>query len=128
MKNDRKIRLLVADDHPVVREGLRSLVNQQDDMKVVAEAATGREAIEQFLQYKPDIALIDLRMAEMSGIEAIVAIREQTPSAQTILISTYSGDEDVYQSLRASAKAYLLKDAPREELLGCIRAVHKGQT
>ncbi len=128
MKNDRKIRVLVADDHPVVREGLCSLVNRQDDMKVVAEAGTGREAFEQFLRHKPDVALIDLRMPEMSGTEAIAAIREQIPAAQAVVITTYSGDEDVYQSLRAGAKAYLLKDAPRDELLSCIRAVHEGRT
>ena len=128
MKNHRIIRVLVADDHPVVLEGLCSLIARADDMKVVATAASGREAFEQFLRHKPDVALIDLRMPEMSGIDAIAAIRGRIPSAQAIVLTTYTGEEDVYQSLRAGAKGYLLKDAPREDLLGCIRAVHEGRT
>ena len=118
----------VADDHPIVREGLCSLISRQDDMEVVSEASTGREAFEQFLRHKPGVALIDLRMPEMTGIEVITAILQKVPDAQTIVITTYSGDEDVYQSFRAGAKAYLLKDSPREELLSCIRTVHEGKT
>lgn len=97
-------------------------------MKVVAEAATGREAVDLSVRQKPDIALIDLRMPEMDGIQAIAAIREKAPEVRTVVVSTFGGDEDIYRALRAGAKAYLLKDAPREELLSCIRAVAQGDT
>jgi len=122
------IRILVADDHPVVREGLVALVSRQPDMVVVAEAADGRELVEKFLQYRPDVALVDLRMPEMDGADALAAIRERAPAARAIVLTTYDDDEDIQRSLRAGAKAYLLKDAPREELLACIKAVHEGLT
>lgn len=128
MKNERTIRVLIADDHPIVREGLRTLVSRQADMKIVAEAATGREAVEQCVRHKPDVALIDLRMPELSGVEAIGAIRARVPGVRAIVLTTYDGNEDIYRSLRAGARAYLLKDAPREELLSCIRMVHEGKT
>lgn len=129
MKNKfQRIRVLIADDHPVVREGLAALINRRPDMEVVAEASNGREALEQFLQQLPDVALIDLRMPGMDGVEAIQAIRKQVPMAHIIVLTTYDGDEDIYQGLRAGAKAYLLKDVSREELLECIRAVHEGAT
>jgi two-component system NarL family response regulator len=128
MRQKRAIRVLIADDHPIVREGLRTLVSRQPDMKIVAEAATGREAVEQCVRHEPDVALIDLRMPELSGMEAIGAIRARVPSVRPIVLTTYHGDEDIYRSLRAGAKAYLLKDAPREELMSCIRAVHQGKT
>ncbi|HET6961537.1 MAG TPA: response regulator transcription factor [Terriglobia bacterium] len=128
MKNERTIRVLIADDHPIVREGLRTLISRQADMEIVAEAAAGNEAVEQCVRHKPDVALIDLRMPELNGVEAIGAIRARVPSVRAIVLTTYDGNEDVYRSLRAGAKAYLLKDAPREELLGCIRTVHEGKT
>ena len=119
---------MVADDHPVVREGLVALVSRQPDMVVVAEAADGRELVEKFLEYRPDVALIDLRMPEMDGADALAAIRERAPAARAIVLTTYDDDEDIQRSLRAGAKAYMLKDAPREELLACIKAVHEGRT
>jgi DNA-binding NarL/FixJ family response regulator len=122
------IRVLIADDHPVVREGLAAMINRRPDMTVVAEARNGREAVGLFRQHRPDVALIDLRMPEMDGVSAILAIREQFPPAQTIILTTYDGDEDIYRGLQAGAKAYLLKDASREELFECIRAVHEGRT
>lgn len=128
MKKQHTIRIVIADDHPVVREGLRSLVSRLPDMRIVAEASTGREAVALCLRHKPDIALVDLRMPEMSGVEAISALRERAPAVRAIVLTTFDGDEDVYRSLCAGAKAYLLKDAPREELLACIRAVHEGKT
>jgi two-component system, NarL family, response regulator len=128
MKNKPAIRVLIADDHPIVREGLRTLVSRQTDMKVVAEAATGHEAVAECVRHKPDVALIDLRMPELSGMEAISAIRARVPSVRSIVLTTYDGNEDIYRSLRAGAKAYLLKDARREELLSCIRTVHEGKT
>jgi DNA-binding NarL/FixJ family response regulator len=109
MRQKRAIRVLIADDHPIVREGLRTLVSRQPDMKIVAEAATGRQAVEQCVRHKPDVALIDLRMPELSGMEAIGAIRERVPSVRPIVLTTYHGDEDIYRSLRAGAKAYLLR-------------------
>ncbi len=126
-KTDR-VRILIADDHPVVREGLVALINRQPDLVVVAEASNGREAVEQFLRHRPDVALLDLRMPEMDGVDAIAAIRQKIPTARLIILTTFDEDEDIYQGLRAGAKAYLLKDAPRDDLLKCVRAVHQGQT
>ena len=123
----KQIRAVIADDHPVVREGLGALVNSQQDMNVVGEAANGKQAVQQFLLHCPDILLLDLRMPEMSGIEAIHAILEQAPNAKIIVLSTYNTDEDIYQALKAGAKAYLLKDSPREQLLESIRSVHSGR-
>jgi two-component system NarL family response regulator len=122
-----QIRVVIADDHPVVREGLEALVNSQQDMNVVGEAANGKQAVQQFLLQCPDILLLDLRMPEMSGIEAIHAILEKAPKAKIIVLSTYNTDEDIYQALKAGAKAYLLKDSPREQLLESIRSVHSGR-
>jgi two-component system NarL family response regulator len=121
-----QIRAVIADDHPVVREGLRALVNSQQDMKVVGEAANGQQAVEQFLLHRPDILLLDLRMPEINAIEAMHAILEKAPEARIIVLSTYNLDEDIYRSLKAGAKAYLLKDSPREQLLESIRSVHAG--
>jgi len=122
------LRVLIADDHLVVREGLAALINRSPDMAVVAEASTGREAVEQFLLHCPDVALLDLRMPEMDGVEVIAAIREQVPTARLVVLTTYADEEDIHRSLRAGARGYLLKDAPRDELLDCVRAVHDGQT
>jgi two-component system, NarL family, response regulator len=122
------IRVLIADDHPVVREGLVALIDRRPDMTVVAEASDGRQAVAAFLQHRPDVALMDLRMPEMDGADAIAAIRERVPAARLIVLTTYDDDEDIQRSLRAGAKAYMLKDAPRDELLACIKAVHEGRT
>jgi len=124
--SSKQIRAVIADDHPIVREGLRALVSSQQDMEVVGEAANGRQAVEQFLLHRPDILLVDLRMPEMNAIEAMHAILEKAPEARIIVLSTYNLDEDIYQSLKAGAKAYLLKDSPREQLLESIRSVHAG--
>ena len=124
----KQIRILVADDHPLIREGVRTFISRAPDMKVVAEAADGREAVDQCMRQKPDVALIDLRMPELDGIRTIAAIREKAPEVRTIILTTFSGDDDIYRALRSGAKAYLLKDAPGEELLSCIRAVALGNT
>lgn len=121
-----EIRVIIADDHPVVREGLAALIKSQPDMKVVSEAANGKQAVQQFALHRPDVLLLDLRMPEMDGIEATRAILKTVPRARVIVISTYRGDEDVYQALKVGAKAYLLKDSSRIELLNCIRSVHEG--
>ena len=128
MQKTSPIRILIADDHPVVREGLAALLNRRPDMDVVAEASNGREAVAEFLLQRPDVALMDLRMPEMDGADAIVAIRGKAPAARVIVLTTYDDDEDIQRALRAGAKAYLLKDAPRDELLACIHAVHEGRT
>jgi DNA-binding NarL/FixJ family response regulator len=123
----KPIRIIVADDHPVVREGISALVKSQKDMRVVSEAANGRQAVQQFFLHRPDVLLLDLRMPEMNGIEAIHAIMEKEPKAKIIVLSTYDGDEDIYRALEAGAKAYLLKGSPREQLMESIRAVYSGQ-
>lgn len=128
MRRTGPIRILVADDHPVVREGVISLLSRFSDVKVVAEVGTGREAIKEYFRTRPDITLMDLRLPEMAGTEAIAAIRGRDPEARIIILSTFSNQEDVYSSICAGAKGYLLKDAPVEELLRCIRAVHAGET
>ena len=128
MASTKPIRVLIADDHPVVREGLRALVARRPDMDVVAEAATGREAVDGFFRHRPDVALIDLRMPDLDGVDALAAIRQREPSARVVVLTSFGGDEDVYRALRAGAKAYLMKYAPREDLIACIRAVHAGES
>jgi len=123
-----RIRILIADDHPIVREGLAAIISLRPDMTVVAQAADGRDAVEAFRKHRPDLALLDLRMPLLDGVGAIAAIRAEFPNARLILLTTYDGDEDIYRALRAGAKAYLLKDSPREDLLRCIREVHEGRT
>ena len=121
------IRVLVVDDHFVVRMGLRAVIEAEADMAVVAEAAGGESAVQLFREHRPDVTLMDLRMPLMSGVEATRAIREDSPDARVIVLTTYDGDEDIFRALNAGARAYLLKDVSREELLDVIRGVHVGQ-
>ena len=121
------IRILAADDHAIVREGIANLIETQSDMQLVAEAGDGREAVEQFRKHHPDITLMDLQMPRMSGIDAIHAIRGECHDARIIVLTTYSGDVQVKRALQAGAQGYLLKDSLRKELLDTIRAVHAGQ-
>jgi DNA-binding NarL/FixJ family response regulator len=123
----RRIRILMADDHLVVRMGLRSMIDSQEDMVVVGEAANGRETINLFRKLWPDIVLMDLRMPDLGGVDATIAICRESPGAHVIVLTTYDGDENIYRALQAGARAYLLKDIPREEFLADIRAVHNGQ-
>ena len=121
------IRILTVDDHRLIRQGIAGLVAVESDMRVVAEAANGREALQQFRAYRPDITLMDLQMPEMNGLDAISAIRGEYPEARIIVLTTYSGDVQALRALRAGARAYLLKDALEKELLDAIRAVHAGR-
>jgi two-component system NarL family response regulator len=127
MDEGNSIRILVADDNFLVRLGLGAVLNAQSGMTVVAEAGNGRQAVELFRQHTPDIVLMDLRMPLMTGVEATKAIRSEYPGARIIVLTTYDGDEDIYRALQAGARAYLLKDVLREDLLAAIRAVHAGQ-
>ncbi len=127
MSQPKPIHVLVVDDHPVVRQGLVAMLEEVPDILVVGQVGNGREAIAVFRQQQPDVTLMDLRMPEMDGVAAITAICAEFPAARIIVLTTYDGDEDIYQGLRAGAKGYLLKDAEPEELLSAIRAVYKGQ-
>jgi two-component system NarL family response regulator len=128
VKEAQTIRILIADDHPVVREGLAALINRRPDMRVVAEASDGAEAVEKFFLHSPDLALIDLRMPRMDGVEVMRAIRERAPDARLIVLTTFDGDEGISRALQAGARGYLLKEVSREELFECIRAVYAGNT
>ena len=121
------IRILVADDHPVVREGVEALVRRQTDMRIVAQAANGREAIQQFRAEHPDVTLMDLQMPEMNGLDALIALRGEFPEAHIIVLTTYAGDAQVLRAIKAGASGYLLKNALHKELLDTIRAVHAGK-
>lgn len=128
MTDDRNpIRILCVDDHALVREGIASLLGSQTDMQVVAEAGSGLEAIEEFRKHRPDVTLMDLRMPEMSGIDAMAAILHNYPDARFIILTTYSGDVEIVRALRAGAQSYLLKGHLRKELFDTIRAVHQGR-
>jgi len=121
------IRVLAVDDHSIVRDGIARLVGTQTDMELVAEASDGAEAVEQFRKHHPDITLMDLQMPKMSGIDAITAIRAESPEARIIVLTTYAGDVQVMRALKAGAQGYLLKGLLRKELLETIRAVYGGQ-
>jgi DNA-binding NarL/FixJ family response regulator len=122
-----RIRILVAEDHLVARVGVTTIVNMQPDMCVVAEASNGQQAVELYRLHVPDVALLDLRMPGMSGVDAALAIRRDFPNARMIALTTYGGDEDIRRALAAGVQAYLTKDVLHDELLKAIRAVHAGQ-
>jgi len=122
------IRVLIVEDHNVVRQGLVALLNVAGGLEVVGEAADGVEAITQFRKLQPDITLVDLRLPRMSGVDVIERIRMETPQARFIVLTTYDGDEDIYRALKAGARAYLLKGMTSEELISTIHAVHAGKS
>src|SRR5438093_11016246 len=122
------IRVLVAEDHTVVRDGLVAIIKQEADMDVVAETGDGQQAAELWKKHRPDITLMDLRMPGLDGVNAIYQIRAAEPNARIIVLTTYDGDEDIYRGMRAAAKLYLLNDASREELFQFIRVVHAART
>ncbi len=127
MKKDGKIRILIADDHYIVRMGLIALVNTEPDMEVVAEAADGEQALELFEKHHPDLALMDLRMPIKSGVQATIAIRDRHASARILMLTAFDGDEDIHKALQAGASGYVLKSSSGEKLLPALRAVAAGQ-
>jgi len=127
MNRDDRIRILSVDDHPMLREGIAAVLAGEDDMVLVAEASNGREAVEQFRAYRPDVTLMDVQMPEVGGIDAILKIREEFPDARIIVLTTYSGDAQAARAFRAGAAGYLLKNMVRKELIDTIRLVHTGK-
>jgi DNA-binding NarL/FixJ family response regulator len=121
------IGVLSVDDHALLREGIAALINAESDMKLIAEATNGQEAIEKFRLHRPDVTLMDLQMPTLNGIEAIIGIRSEFPNARIIVLTTYAGDVQVLRALKAGARGYILKGHVRRELLDSIRAVHAGQ-
>jgi two-component system NarL family response regulator len=122
------IRILIAEDHTVVRDGLVAIVRQEKDLEVVAETGNGRQAVELWKKHRLDVTLMDLRIPDLDGVSAIYEIRAADPKARIIVLTTFDGDEDIYRGMRAGAKSYLLKDVRREELFQCIREVYAGKT
>jgi len=121
------VRILAVDDHPLLREGIAALIANEPDMELVAEASNGREAIEQFRKVRPDVTLMDVQMPDMSGIDALIAIRAEEPKAKIVVLTTYGGDALAMRAIKAGAQAYVLKGLVRKELLETIRAVNRGQ-
>ena len=121
------IRLLIVDDHPAFRAGLVALLADQKDLRVVAQCGDGRDALELFRRERPDVVLMDLRLPGLSGVEAILAIRQEFPDARVIVLTTYDSDEDIFRAIQSGAKSYLMKDMSKAEIVGAIRAVHAGQ-
>ena len=127
MSDQPRIRVFSVDDHPLLREGIAAIINNQPDMQMVAQAATGSEAIQMFRQYQPDVSLVDLRLPDMSGIDVLIAIRSEFPEARAVMLTTFEGDVDIRRALEAGARGYMLKNMPPKELVEVIRQVHKGK-
>lgn len=121
------IRVLIVDDHSIVRQGLAAIIENEPDMTVAGQAGNGQDAIDQYQQLQPDVTLMDLRMPQLNGVDATIAICANFAHARIMVLTTYDGDEDIYRGLRAGAKGYLLKDAEPEALLNAIRIIHSGQ-
>jgi DNA-binding NarL/FixJ family response regulator len=127
MTNANCIRILSVDDHPLVREGVASIINSQSDMSLVGTASDGRKGIESFRALRPDVALMDLRLPDLSGLDVMIAIRSEFPDARVIVLTTFEGDVDVQRALKAGARGYLLKSMPPQQMLDMIRQVHAGK-
>jgi two-component system NarL family response regulator len=125
--SDARVRLLVLDDHEVVRDGIVSMIDDEPDLRVVAQARTAEEALPLYVEHRPDVALVDLRLPGSSGAEFIAAARREHPEGRFVVLTTYDSDEDIYQAFKAGAQAYVLKDSFRAEIMAAIRAVHAGQ-
>jgi len=127
MSDQARIRVLSVDDHPLLREGIAAIVNNQSDMLLVAEAASGSEAIQKFREHQPDVTLMDLRLPDMSGIDTMIAIRTEFSDARIIMLTTFEGDVEVQRALQAGARGYMLKSMPPKDLVEVIRNVHAGK-
>jgi len=127
MTNGNGIRVFSVDDHPLVREGIATIINSQPDMSLVGAACSGREGIESFRELKPDVTLLDLRLPDLSGLDVMIAIRSESPQARVIMLTTFEGDVDVQRALKAGARGYLLKSMPPAQMLTMIRQVHAGK-
>jgi DNA-binding NarL/FixJ family response regulator len=127
MSETKSIRILSVDDHPLLREGIAAVINSQQDMRVIADASSAKDAIEQFRQHKPDVTLMDLRLPDKSGIDTMISIRTEFPEARIIMLTTFEGDVEIQRALEAGARAYLLKSMPPKELVEVIRQVHAGK-
>jgi Response regulator containing a CheY-like receiver domain and an HTH DNA-binding domain len=126
MKQENPIRIVVADDHPIVREGLAAVLNAQDDMTVIGEAETGPQAVDLYRKLRPDILLLDLRLPEMDGVDVTIRVRKDFPRACVMILTTYSGDEHIFRALESGVRSYLMKTVPKRDLLEAIRVVHSG--
>ena len=122
----RHLAALVVDDHPLLREGIAAIISNERDMVVVAQASTGRDAIQQFREHRPDVTLMDLRLPDISGIDAMIAIRHGFPDARIVMLTTFEGDVEIQRALAAGARGYILKNMPPQELVGVVRQVHAG--
>lgn len=127
MSDQTRIRILCVDDHPLLREGIAAIINNQPNMQLVADAATGCEAIQKFREHQPDITLMDLRLPDMSGIDSLIAIRAEFPEARIVMLTTFEGDVEIHRALEAGARGYMLKSMPPTELVEGICQVHDGK-
>ena len=127
MSDPARIRVFSVDDHPLLREGIAAIINNQPDMQMVAQAATGSEALQLFRQHQPDVTLLDLRLPDMSGIDVLIALRSEFPEARVVMLTTFEGDVDIRRSLEAGARGYMLKNMPPKDLVEVIRQVHAGK-
>jgi len=127
MSDDTRIRVLGVDEHPLLNEGIAAIITSQPDMQLVAQASSGREAIEKFREHQPDVTLMDLRLPDMSGIDTMIAIRTEFPEARIIMLTTFEGDVDIQRALQAGARGYMLKSMPPKDLVAVIRQVHAGK-
>jgi DNA-binding NarL/FixJ family response regulator len=127
MSDQPKIRVFSVDDHPLLREGISALINSQPDMVLVGHATTGREAIQRFREFHPDVTLMDLRLPDVSGIDAMIAIRNDFPNARIVMLTTFEGDVEIQRALAAGARGYMLKSMAPQELIDAVRQVHAGR-
>src|SRR5262249_57323480 len=127
MTSSARIRVLSVDDHPLLREGIATMIDKQPDMAMVAQASTGREAIQQYRSHQPDVTLMDLRLPDMSGVDTTIAIRAEFPDARIVMVSTFDGDVEIQRALAAGARGYVLKSLPPRDLVEIVRQVHAGR-
>ena len=127
MSDQPRIRVFSVDDHPLLREGIAAMINNEPDMTMIAQASNGREAIQRFREHRPDVTLMDLRLPDISGIDAMIAIRHEFPDARIVMLTTFEGDVEIQRALAAGARGYILKNMPPKELIGVVRQVHAGK-